>query len=271
MALRHLVEMDRAGHHGSIIADTLGSKIDTVLAVYGGTAVDALTLLAANDDAPAGRTSKVNSPSTRWRGDLRLRPGRQGGRRGAGRPQHHLAPANDDFANAIVATGSPYRSTGANQGLAGAGSRSHAGIAGGGRCGGPGPRRRAPPTPSAPRGAVRRAAGRLHQRLRQPDDLVAVAGNDDANSGTTTSRAVLNATAGVTYHIAVDGKAGAYGRIVFEISTPPGNDDFWTRLTFTTTSRAPPTWGPARRTWNRGMAATRENRCGGPGPPPPTP
>ncbi|MFO1523625.1 MAG: S8 family peptidase [Kiritimatiellia bacterium] len=218
---------------GSIIADTLGSKIDTVLAVYSGTAVDALTLLAANDDAPAGGTSSELTFHAVAGVTYAFALAGKGAAAGLVTLNITSPPANDDFANAIVATGSPYRSTGANQGASlEPGEPLHAGIAGG----------RSVwwswTAPASATYAISTAGSGFDTLLGvytgvAPDGLVAVAGNDDANSGTTTSRAVLNATAGVTYHIAVDGKAGAFGGIVFEISTPPGNDDFADRLTFT--------------------------------------
>lgn len=48
---------------GTVIVETLGSSIDTVLAVYTGNAVNALTLVAANDDAPGLGTSLVSFPA----------------------------------------------------------------------------------------------------------------------------------------------------------------------------------------------------------------
>jgi len=45
--------------NGLVVVDTLGSAFDTVLAVYTGNAVGALTLVAANDDAPNQATSLV--------------------------------------------------------------------------------------------------------------------------------------------------------------------------------------------------------------------
>jgi len=50
---------------GPVVVDTLGSAFDTVLAVYAGDAVGALTLVAANDDAPSLATSLVAFPAVR--------------------------------------------------------------------------------------------------------------------------------------------------------------------------------------------------------------
>jgi len=51
---------------GTVTMDTLGSSFDTLLAVYTGTSVSALTAVASNDDSPAGGTvtSKVSFAAT---------------------------------------------------------------------------------------------------------------------------------------------------------------------------------------------------------------
>ncbi len=54
-----------APDNGIVVVDTLGSSFDTVLAVYTGNAVNALTLVAANDDAPGLSTSSLAFPAVR--------------------------------------------------------------------------------------------------------------------------------------------------------------------------------------------------------------
>src|SRR5579871_2804911 len=44
---------------GSVTIDTLSSSFDTLLAVYTGSAVNALTAVVSNDDCCGGRQSKV--------------------------------------------------------------------------------------------------------------------------------------------------------------------------------------------------------------------
>src|SRR5439155_1190198 len=44
---------------GTATIDTIGSAFDTLLAVYTGTAVSALTRIASDDDSGGNRTSKV--------------------------------------------------------------------------------------------------------------------------------------------------------------------------------------------------------------------
>jgi outer membrane protein assembly factor BamB/subtilisin family serine protease len=55
--------------------------------------------------------------------------------------------------------------------------------------------------------------------------LTQVGANDDA-PGTTASRVTFSATSGTTYHIAVDGKGGAFGVIAVGVAYPPANDDW---------------------------------------------
>jgi fibronectin type 3 domain-containing protein len=51
---------------GTVTIDTIGSNFDTLLGVYTGAAVNALTTIASNDDSPAGgtTTSKVTFTAT---------------------------------------------------------------------------------------------------------------------------------------------------------------------------------------------------------------
>ncbi len=62
--------------------------------------------------------------------------------------------------------------------------------------------------------------------------LQAVGSNDDAN-GAVTSRVLINATAGTTYQIAVDGKNGATGMVLLRIGAVPVNDNFANATTLT--------------------------------------
>ena len=60
-------------------------------------------------------------------------------------------------------------------------------------------------------------------------NLTLVASNDNVNSGVTQSQVTIAAVAGITYHIALDGKAGAAGTAVINVDAPP-NDDFANRF-----------------------------------------
>lgn len=56
--------------------------------------------------------------------------------------------------------------------------------------------------------------------------LTTVASNDDISSTINQSRVAFAPVAGTTYRIAVDGKSGATGNIVFTLNQNPGNDNF---------------------------------------------
>lgn len=90
---------------GIVQVDTAGSEIDTVLAVYAGSTVDGLILVAANDDEPPFQTSKlifVASAGVTYR----FQAGGFGGESGRillnlGPPPPPVQPPpNDDFASA---------------------------------------------------------------------------------------------------------------------------------------------------------------------------
>ena len=66
------------------------------------------------------------------------------------------------------------------------------------------------------------------------NSVVIAANDDDVVANTNTSRIYFNATNGATYHIAVDGKNGASGHIVLNLTQGPApNDDFAYRLPIT--------------------------------------
>jgi outer membrane protein assembly factor BamB/subtilisin family serine protease len=56
--------------------------------------------------------------------------------------------------------------------------------------------------------------------------LQPIASNDNASASLSTSRVLINVTAGTTYQIAVDGKNGATGTVSLQIGTVPANDNF---------------------------------------------
>jgi alpha-tubulin suppressor-like RCC1 family protein len=99
---------------GPVIIDTLGSTFDTVLAVYTGTTVNALTAVASNDDA-AGLQSQVEYTATVG---TTYRIAVAGFNGGSGHVLLHWlqAPANNDFAAATTLTGTTGTSPGNNVG-----------------------------------------------------------------------------------------------------------------------------------------------------------
>ena len=211
---------------GPVIADTFGSPLDTVLAVYTGTSLGALTLVAANDNAGSGgTTSEVTFTAVAGTTYAFVVAGK-GAAEGLVTLHLTAPPSNDAFTNALVVADAPYLAFASNQGASvEPGEPAHAGQTGG---------RSVWWTWTAMESltySITTAGSDFDTLLGvyQGTDvgtLVQVAANDDADAGTPTSRLVLNATAGQTYHIAVDGKNGEFGSIVFEISTPPDNDAF---------------------------------------------
>ncbi len=92
---------------GTVLVDTLGSTLDTVLSVHTGSTPATLTLVSENDDGGTGNTSLLSFKATAGT-VYRLRAGGYNGGTGAIRLQigSVAAPANDSFA-VPTALGSP--------------------------------------------------------------------------------------------------------------------------------------------------------------------
>ncbi len=212
---------------GYVTINTAGSTFDTLLAVYTGTAVNALAAVASNDDAPGGGTltSRVGFNAVAGRvyqiavdgynglaGDITLNLNL------ANQPPQQ-APANDNLANATVIAPNGQTVTGTN--LAATretGEQWHVGVQGS---------RSVWWSWIAPRNAVVTLStlGSTFDTLlavytgNTPPTLLQIAANDDSPAGnTTTSRLTFNAISGTTYRIAVDGWAGATGNITLALS-----------------------------------------------------
>ena len=102
------------------MVDTSGSNFDTLLGVYTGNAVNALTLVASgNDDDPTAFTTTSRLAFNALAGTT-YHIAVDGYNGATGNIALHLnqtvAPANDDFANAAVLTGSTATWTGTNVG-----------------------------------------------------------------------------------------------------------------------------------------------------------
>jgi len=206
---------------------TAGSTFNTLLAVYTGSNVTALTSIASN-------TAGANSSATFEALAGTFYPIAIDGLNGESgsvvlNVTLHARPANDNFTNRIAITGSVATVTGSNP-LATMewGEPLHAGQSGGKSVwwswtsfvSGP---------------ATFTTAGSDFNTLlavytgTDLSNLTAVASNDDApGGGTTTSQVDFLATAGTTYQIAVDGYHGAAGNVV--LNTPPLNDHFTNRI-----------------------------------------
>ena len=217
------------------------SSTDTLLAVYTGSALGALTQVAANDDA-----SEQGAPGCSWL-DSGVELDAVAGTTyriavdGAGESSTtfnlrlRAEPANDGFASPQeLGSTLPAMSSQVTNRLASkeSGEPDHAGDPGG----------RSiwfswTPTTSARVAAVTCT----HEPSGQPDTLLgvytgstlgtlsAVGSNDDAavsRCGDTDSVVAFDAVAGTTYRIAVDAKGGGEGRFDLNIEKPGANDDF---------------------------------------------
>jgi len=207
---------------GEITISTEGSSFDTLLAVYTGSAVSNLSLVASNDDVNAAigiRTSEVIFNATAgqilqvavdgydgaW-GDIRLTMGPV------------VRPPNDTFTNRIVVAGSSLVVTGANvRATRETGEPQHAGQIG----------ERSVwwswTVPNSGSFAVLTEGSSFDTLLGvytgiSVTNLSLVASNNDASPpAVRTSLVIFDATAGQAFQIAVDGFEGAIGNIVLQI------------------------------------------------------
>jgi hypothetical protein len=198
---------------GAIRVNTCGSDFDTVLAVYTGSAIDALTALASNDQA-CGDQSRVGFTVTGGT-TYRIAVDGYGGDQGAIELELRPAnpPPNDDFANAHDLAGGSASGTNVDA-AAEPGEPGHDGFAAAAsvwyRWTAPGD------------GAVRvNTCGSDFDtvlavyRGSAIDALTPLTSNDDACD--LQSRVRFNAIGGTTYRIAVDGYGGQEGAIELEL------------------------------------------------------
>jgi hypothetical protein len=220
---------------GMVVIDTATSGFDTLLGVYTGTAVDALTVVASNDDVSTlVRTSRVRFPAESGTA-YRIRVDGYTGATGTINLQLHQAPApsNDDFAAALSLGNGPDASRPADTND---GATLEAGE---------------PDTfPNADAGAsvwyswtapadgevvINTATSNFDTLLgvytgSQVDTLIEVVSNDDAKVPPT-SLVRFPATSGVVYRIRVDGFGETSGTITLDLheeppAASPANDDF---------------------------------------------
>lgn len=230
---------------GAVTVRTFGSSFDTVLAVYSGSAVNALTQIGANDDSGGSLQSQVifNATSgTTYQiavdgysssvGNISLS---LTAALGGGSP-----PPNDNFASRTALSGATNSVSGATDNATKeSGEPNHAGNPGG---------RSAWWSWTAPSDGsyTLDTFGSAFDTLlavytgSAVNALTAVASNDNSG-GTLQSRVTFTAVGGTTYQIAVDGFGGSFGRVQLSFSqpvvvAPPPNDGFANRLTLTGTN-----------------------------------
>ena len=220
---------------GKVKIEVCGFSNDTLLGLYTGTAVNALTPVASNDDGAAGFACNAGSSavvaSVAAGTTYRLAIDGKGGSEGSFSLNMRFAEANDAFElQKTIPAGLPASVSGSNS-LASkeAGEPNHAGNAGGASVW-------FSWTPSAtgPVGVTLCGSAPLDPLLgiytgTGVNTLTPVAANDDApaaDCGGSASEVQFNATAGTTYRIAVDGKGGSEGSFDLDLSSRPANDDF---------------------------------------------
>ncbi|MCE2863784.1 MAG: S8 family serine peptidase, partial [Opitutaceae bacterium] len=234
----------KAPSAGTVTIATDGSSFDTLLAVYSGSALDALTAVASDDDSGEGPRSLVTFTAVAGT-EYRIAVDGKAGATGLVVLRLSLAapkpaPTNDAFAARIVITGMPdstgaIRVSGSNvSATEEAGEPDHAGNPGG----------RSVwwtwTAPGAGIATVSTAGSSFNTVLAVYTgdvlaSLVPVAANDQDPAGGNTSRVSFATAAGVAYRIAVDGArvglAAESGLIALRVAfsagaVVPANDAF---------------------------------------------
>jgi hypothetical protein len=210
-----------APYSGDASVDTFGSGLDTLLAVYTGSSVDALTLVAQNDDALGWKwTSKLGFAATAGTTYYIALDGYNDGTNG---PAHGtfsvnwnldaagaVTQANDNFAAAVAIDGPGGTTTGSTFGTTKEdGEPAHAGTGGGRsvwfRWTAPYDGQFSFSTDGSSFNTVLAAYTGI-----AVNGLVQVAANDDIAWNNTRSWITFTATQGTVYSIAVDGWKASY-------------------------------------------------------------
>ena len=201
---------------GTCNLSTTGSGFDTVLAVYQGSTVGALTAVASNDNASSGViTSSLSFPVTSG-AVYRIAVDGKSAASGVITLKGSVTvpgPTNDAFLSATAVTGTSFSVTGSNTGATvEVGEPKHAGQTGG---------RSAWWTWTAP------SSGTLTVTTQTStfdtllgvytgsalQSLTRMGSNDDESSSVRTSRVTITVVGGTVYRIAVDGYLGGQGTI----------------------------------------------------------
>src|SRR6266568_4110133 len=202
----------------SVAIDTVGSSFDTLLAVYTGSSVSALTTVANNDD--------ISTANHNYQSRLSFTPvagatyqiavdgyGGASGTISLNWLQNTPAPANDSFANGQVISGSSGSVSGSNANATKeSGEPNHAGNAGGSSIW---YRWTAPTADPVTIDTVGSAFNTLLAVYTggSVSGLTTIASNDDIDTSNLRSRVSFTPAAGTTYQIAVDGSGGQTGNV----------------------------------------------------------
>ncbi|HET8781442.1 MAG TPA: S8 family serine peptidase [Pyrinomonadaceae bacterium] len=222
---------------GTMRFTTSGSNFDTLLAVYTGSSVGALTPIASNDDASSSTlTSQVTFNAvagTTYRIAVDGFFGSTGSIVLNWVAVVPIGPANNDFANAQLISGSSGAVTGTNVNAnKESGEPDHAGDNGGVSIW---YRWQAPSSGTA---TITTTGSNFDTLLgvytgTTVGGLNLIASNDDENFPIAlSSRVVFTAVAGTTYRIAVDGFAGSSGNVTLNFNTQNANTIQFSSSTF---------------------------------------
>ena len=223
-----------APRSSSVTISLAGSSFNTVLGVYTGTTIGALTEVAANDDSGAANTSQVTfnaTAGTTYQICVDGSGDAQGNIQMSILQGSASPPQNDQFANRQSVSGEVVRTTGSSfDASPEAGEPDHY------------PGQAATKSVWWTWTAPANARVTINTVGSAFDTLLAVytggslttlapVASDDESGGNNTSQVVFRAVAGMTYQIAVDGSAGAGGAIVLNISLDgPENYEFDSRI-----------------------------------------
>jgi len=210
---------------------TNAGNLDTLLAVYTGSALNSLTGVAASDDDPGGGCRATDSDvqfAAVAGTTYRIAVAGKAGSWGSFQLSLAGSPNNDDFAKAIpVGANLPIWWTGSNR-FAGKelGEPDHAGDPGGHSLWF---KWTAPRSGTVSVDTCDSSFDTLLAVYTGPsvNALTPVASDDDGSGKCSPgSRLSFPATANTVYRIAVDGKAGAQGHLELRLNEPPANDAF---------------------------------------------
>ena len=231
---------------GTVVMSTDGSDFDTVLAVYAGNSLEALSWVASDDDSGEGTQSRVSfmaSSGSQYQIAVDGFEGDGGSARlSIAQSDLRPVPSNDGFASRAVLSGTAPVASGDNiEASKEVGEPSHGGNAGG---------RSVWWTwtlPSSGEVIVETSGSSFDTLLavytgNDLNQLTRVAENDQSPVGGDTSRVSFSGVAGATYQIAVDGNNQGFGaangaitlsaRVGVVPVTPP-NDRFASRSPLT--------------------------------------
>ncbi|MBX7245348.1 MAG: hypothetical protein K1X53_07600 [Candidatus Sumerlaeaceae bacterium] len=218
-----------APQNGIVTFDTFTSNFDTLLAAYTGNSVGALTLITQNDDAGPGGTSQISFIATAGT-VYNIAIDGKNNVRGAFVLNWVSPPSNDNLVNASLIPGCSITTSTSNScATKEVNEPNHAGNAGGASVW---YTWTAPGSDSVTIDTIGSGIDTLLAVYTSVgpsiNTLVPIISNDDIVAPLT-SRVVFNAVQGTQYFIAVDGKNGARGSIVLNLSSVRPNDFFATR------------------------------------------